>query len=177
MQKLNKWIPLFIVIISIGIFATLISRNESILARGQSIFVSLQPVDPRSILQGDYMALRYELNIKGSIPEARRLKAYVKLNALGVVAETRFNIQNVSHTGDWSALLLKQVPHQNSLYPVANSFLFAEGLADCYSKAKFAEFKVTKIGDAILYRLTDEHLKSLRCEEQQRWMDGSSLTE
>ena len=36
-----------------------VQHKEAVLADGQKIFMRLQPVDPRSLLQGDYMALRF----------------------------------------------------------------------------------------------------------------------
>ena len=39
-------------------------KNEWQLHQSKSIFIKLKPVDPRSILQGDYMALAYELNLQ-----------------------------------------------------------------------------------------------------------------
>lgn len=173
MQKLVKRMPVLLVILSIGLFNLLILSNENTLQRGQSVFVSLQPVDPRSLLQGDYMALRYEMHIRGPIPDAKRSKAYVKLNELNIVSETRFHVADRADAKEWVPILLKRLPHSSSFYPVTTSYLFAEGLADCYSHAKFAEFKVIDTGQAILYRLTDTQLKSLNCETQQRWQDGN----
>ena len=173
MQKLVKWLPLLLVILSIGLFSVLILRNDNTLQRGHSVFVSLLPADPRSILQGDYMVLRYEMHIHGSIPDAKGLKAYVKLNEQNVVSETRFNLADRTDAKEWLPILLKRLPHSSSFYPVTTSYLFAEGLADCYSHAKFAEFKVIDTGQAILYRLTDTQLKSLNCETQQRWQGGN----
>jgi len=40
---------------------TLIIEKELILKNGESILLKLVPVDPRSLMQGDYMILRYEI--------------------------------------------------------------------------------------------------------------------
>lgn len=171
MKMMKKGLPVVIALISIMLFFILIGRNEQMIQHGKSIFISLQPADPRSILQGDYMTLRYNMNIQGEIPEGKRLKAYVKLNALNVVSETRFNLAK----GDkaWTPIFLKKIPHQNSFYPAAQSYLFAEGLADCYSQAVFAEFKLSVKGEPLLYELKDAQRRSLNCEAEQRWRDGS----
>lgn len=55
------------------------------------------------------------------------------------------------------------------MYPASRSFLFAEGLAHCYEKAKYAEFKVNTKGEAILFDLRGEELQPLNCKQQQSW--------
>src|SRR5690606_41353620 len=49
-------------IFSIALFTGLIIQHEWHLEKSDSIFIELAPVDPRSILQGDYMALNYDLH-------------------------------------------------------------------------------------------------------------------
>ncbi|NNK63688.1 MAG: GDYXXLXY domain-containing protein, partial [Gemmatimonadetes bacterium] len=38
-----------------------IYEKEQVVRTGQTIYVTLAPVDPRSLMQGDYMALRFRL--------------------------------------------------------------------------------------------------------------------
>src|SRR5690606_27242312 len=58
---MKKFLALPLSIFSIALFVGLILQHEWHLAKSESIFVELAPVDPRSILQGDYMALNYQL--------------------------------------------------------------------------------------------------------------------
>ncbi len=58
---MKKMIPFGLALLSIAVFLGLISKNEWHLKHSQSIYVRLQPVDPRSMLQGDYMRLNYQL--------------------------------------------------------------------------------------------------------------------
>ena len=46
-----------------------IYKREALLARGRIVLLELAPVDPRSLMQGDYMALRFRV---GSELETRR---------------------------------------------------------------------------------------------------------
>ncbi len=176
MKTYWKWMPLVIALCSCAIFAGLVGRSEHVLRQGQSIYVSLRPVDPRSILQGDYMALDYELFTSGALPNAEHQStlplAYVRLDTKGRVAETRFTPHGFTQGGAVHALQLKHVPHSNRFYPAARSYLFAEGLASCYSKAAFAEFKVMPSGQSVLASLTDSQLGSLNCEQYQAWSQG-----
>src|SRR5690606_22795049 len=38
-----------------------IYRKESLLAEGKPVILQLRPVDPRSLMQGDYMALNFQV--------------------------------------------------------------------------------------------------------------------
>ena len=50
------WIITFLVFVTINL---LIFQKQVVLANGQSVFLKLAPVDPRSMIQGDYMILQY----------------------------------------------------------------------------------------------------------------------
>lgn len=56
-----KWMPVAFVLLAMSVSAKLIVNNERQMQVSQPVYLSLRPVDPRSILQGDYMRLRYEL--------------------------------------------------------------------------------------------------------------------
>ena len=58
---MKKMTPLALALLSIAVFLGLIFKNEWHLNNSQTMYVRLQPVDPRSIIQGDYMALNYQL--------------------------------------------------------------------------------------------------------------------
>lgn len=58
---MKKMIPLALALLSIAVCLGLIFKNEWHLNNSQTMYVRLQPVDPRSIIQGDYMALNYQL--------------------------------------------------------------------------------------------------------------------
>ena len=67
---MKKIIPLCLALMSIVLFLGIIFKNEQHLKNSQSIYVRLQPVDPRSFIQGDYMALRYQLYL---VPQDTRI--------------------------------------------------------------------------------------------------------
>lgn len=61
---MKKYFSLILAVITLLFFAGLVAKNEWHLHHSKSIFIELKPVDPRSILQGDYMALAYELHLQ-----------------------------------------------------------------------------------------------------------------
>ncbi|MCU7698687.1 GDYXXLXY domain-containing protein [Acinetobacter sp. AYS6] len=182
---MKKYFSLILALATILFFAALVVKNEWHLQHSKSIFIELKPVDPRSILQGDYMALAYELNLQslkalaGSESKAldqvifnhSSVPAKVILDSQNRVVRTILDANN-SFTGQ--NLILKNPENRlQALYPASRSFLFAEGLAQCYQKAKYAEFKVNPEGEAILFNLRGEKLQSLNCEKQKSWWEGA----
>ena len=193
---MKKMIPLWLAAFSIALFLIMIGRHEWHLAHSGSIYVKLKPVDPRSILQGDYMALNYQLYLDlAELPPAMELiedhlpsdaakayfynqpsiLSYVQLDAQRRVIQTRFDPQLLNDYPDASAKLVLRNPHNTfeGLYPAARSFLFAEGLEPCYRNAQFAELKVRENGQPLLVNLVGENLKALNCEQQNDWWKGS----
>ena len=105
---MKKFLPLHLAIFSIALFCGLIAQHEWHLRDSQSIYVELAPVDPRSILQGDYMALNYDLHFSALAAENRseqsepkisiqdfenqsRVLSYVQLDEQRRVVKTSFN--------------------------------------------------------------------------------------
>lgn len=172
---MKKFFPIFLALFSILFFIAIISRNELHLKNSQSIFVKLQPVDPRSLIQGDYMVLNYDLfwdekslNQDDQIHNQSKVKAFALLDAQKRLIKTSLS----SKTG--IPLQLKNPNNQvQQLYPASNSFLFAEGLAKCYEQAQYAEFKLDKNGKMILASLKGEHLEDLNCESNKNWLNPS----
>ena len=182
---MKKYFSLILALATILFFVGLVGKNEWHLHHSKSIFIQLKPVDPRSILQGDYMALAYELNLQslkalaGNESEAldqvifnhSSVPAKVILDSQNRVVRTVLDINN-SFAGQ--SLILKNPENRlQALYPASRSFLFAEGLAQCYEKAKYAEFKVNQKGEAILFDLRGEELQSLNCKQQKNWWKGT----
>ncbi|MCG6038941.1 GDYXXLXY domain-containing protein [Acinetobacter baumannii] len=182
---MKKYFSLILALTTILIFVGLVAKNEWHLHHSKSIFIELRPVDPRSILQGDYMALAYELNLQslkalaGSESEAldqvifnhSSVPAKVILDSQNRVVRTILDNNN-SFVGQ--SLILKNPENRlQALYPASRSFLFAEGLAQCYQKAKYAEFKVNTKGEAILFDLRGEGLQPLNCKQQKNWWKGT----
>lgn len=194
---MKKMIPLCLALSSILVFLGMIFKNELHLKNSESIYVSLQPVDPRSILQGDYMALNYQLyfapqnsthentnqsNINSEdhifsgyyfdeiIKNKSSVVTYVELDSQRRVIHTRFELPQKVRT--YRLILQNPNNRYSRLYPASKSFLFAEGLADCYQQAKYAEFKVDEQGNAILTALKGDQLQDLGCEAKRDWFQS-----
>ncbi len=179
----KRWLPMILAAISIGVFCIIIYHHHR-LTTGDSIYVKLSPLDPRSLIQGDYMALNYELffiNLEAAdkdweinktsltrnqrhIYNQARITIWVETDQQGRITKSAFDANDLVHP---RPLIVKNPSnYMRSLYPAANSFLFAEGLAQCYQRATYAHLKVNNKGAPILMELVNDDLQSLDCESQ-----------
>ncbi len=180
-QSLQKYLPLYLALFSIAVFAAIWVKNELHIKQSHSIFIELQPVDPRSLMQGDYMVLNYALyfdeseydsaSVAETLNQKGHLLSYVDVDENNILVKSTLIASNRSEP--LQHLWLKN-PHRSlsALYPSSRSFFFAEGLAECYQQAKYAEFKVNAAGQAILVALRGEQLKDLGCEQKKSWLAG-----
>lgn len=172
---LNRFFPLILAGLSVAIFSVMILQHEMHLKQAKTIYIALEPVDPRSMLQGDYMRLRYALNLRdvdqADIKNQSSIVAYARLDRQQRVSAMHFQHSKAANAE--IRLILKNPTNQlQDLYPAANSFMFAEGLEPCYAQAQFAELKVDVNGKAMLANLLDQNLQSLQCETQHQWREG-----
>lgn len=185
---MKKIIPLVIAVLCIVIFIGVILKNEQHLNHSQSIFIELKPVDPRSLIQGDYMVLNYDMYFsdipiqigRPSVPlhdtvieNQSEIMAYVALDAQHRVWKSSLDPRLLELYPLSSRIMLQNPRNRlNRLYPASNSYLFAEGLAGCYRNAQYAEFKVDQQGKAMLASLRNKDLKLLGCENRKKWWHG-----
>lgn len=139
-----------------------IYQREQLLVHGREVLLQLAPVDPRSLMQGDYMALRFKV-VNDAFPglSAKELEdghLVITLDANGIGTFKRF--------ADGSALaadevLLRYRIRANQPKFATNAFFFQEGHAKYYERGRYGEFRVAADGEAILTALRDEHLAVL----------------
>lgn len=146
------------VIFILAASALTIWRFEQTLASGQTLILELAPVDPRSIMQGDYMALAYAIDRELPDDAAQFSYAWLNLNKQG--AASLHSLSNDLPAQDGLiGLLLRQ---RDGIYSVGpNAFFFAEGTAAVYEQARYGQFKVDNSGKALLTGLLDENLQLL----------------
>lgn len=144
------------------VFNGLIIGKESLRRSGRTVFLALAPVDPRSLMQGDYMRLDYAVTRDlGSIGD-RALAAgalIVQLDARGVASFTR--IDDGTEPGPSECRLKVRRGRWDRPAVAPDSFMFQEGQGEIFARARFAELRVDGAGNVVLAGLRDEHLKPL----------------
>ena len=119
------------------------------------MLLELAPVDPRSLMQGDYMALRWRV--------ARDMPQTATTNAQGgyvVLAVDASHVASFRRLDDGASLTADEIRmryrvRQGAPKFATNAFFFEEGRASDYNKARFGEFRVAPDGEAILTGLRD----------------------
>jgi uncharacterized membrane-anchored protein len=139
--------------------------KERVIRRGEPIFLELAPVDPRSLMQGDYMALRFRL--AGEIQNTRfdpRSQAGTEQDdgnrKLPLSVDER-RVATLDLTGS-SPLQIRFRLRGSEVWLGTNAYFFTEGTAQRYARAVYGEFRLDRAtGEAILVGLRDESLNAL----------------
>lgn len=138
-------------------------QKEKLIADGRPILVELAPVDPRSLMQGDYMRLNFQLprevldmNARGSGRIRPRVVGMV--NAKGVVELTRLDDGKPLAPGE---VAIELTPNKRGHMLVTDAWYFKEGEAARWETAKYGEFRVDEKGKALLVGMRDANLAPL----------------
>ena len=161
MNNLVKQIILFGMLLAI--MATMVfmtQKKESTLATGQVMLLELAPRDPRSLMQGDYLVLRYKITqMLGGNSLAKDGSLVVTLDDNGVATFKRFHSPEAPlAAGEY---LVRYRKRGSGIRLGAESFFFQEGNAKFYTGAKYGELRVAGSGDSVLVGLRGQELESL----------------
>jgi uncharacterized membrane-anchored protein len=139
-----------------------IYSRERLLTEGNVVILQLAPVDPRSLMQGDYMALRFQVanDLRARAANESPHDGYVVLTLddrrIGAFAR----IDDGAPLSANEARMHYRMRDRQIKFGT-NAFFFQEGDAKAYVKARFGEFRVGGNGDSILTGLRDEQLVPL----------------
>lgn len=161
-------------VLAIGLVQWDVHQKEQLIAQGQKVYVALAPVDPRSLMQGDYMALNFDL------PPAVRQQldalsnqhlsltqhAVAQLDARGVAKVLRLAGPQEYLPGGDIRLPLRYLKGRWTL--VTDAYFFPEGQAQRFASARFGEFRVLPGGRALLVGLADAGLKPIEASPSNR---------
>lgn len=165
------WIAAALALV-LGAVGSAIAKKERIRSEGTVVYLRLAPIDPRSLMQGDYMALRFALateiekgllGVPGDEEDGRRgvlatgeggfAFAPIRLDEKGVATLA---------TDDPAALRFRYRVRGGRAWLGTNAFFFQEGQAARYRTARYGEFRLDReSGEAVLVALRDEALKQL----------------
>ena len=140
-----------------------IYHKEQVLANGRVVLLELAPVDPRSLMQGDYMALRFRM-ANDALP-AIKGSASVSDGRIVALLDER-SIAAFRRLEDGATLagrevLLRYRVRNGELKFATNAFFFQEGTAKRYEGARYGEFRVAPDGELLLTGLRGAELQPL----------------
>lgn len=131
-------------------------RFEHALSSGEVVLLKLAPIDPRSLMQGDYMRLNYEI--------ARQLASLGRDKGATDTLVIRLDAQRVAHwvsDGQPEALAadqrLLQARRQDGQWQIGpDAYFFEEGKGKQFEAARYGEFRLRADGQTLLVGLRDE---------------------
>ena len=139
-----------------------IAARERLLTEGEIVRLRLAPVDPRSLMQGDYMRLNFEV-ANQAFPWSRERRdgdghVVVALDAQRVGHFRRF--------ADGRPLAPNEIALRYRIRGgrpnfATNAYFFEEGQARAYEDAAYGEFRVGADGEMILTGLRDARMRAL----------------
>ncbi|NML68232.1 GDYXXLXY domain-containing protein [Chryseobacterium sp. RP-3-3] len=162
-MKKYKWIIIAAnLVILLVYFNYSVSKKEELLQDGKLVLLQLAPVDPRSLMQGDYMSLRYRLSENVNAEHLpKRGYCVIRLDSKGVAERLRFQQETTPLNKD-EYLIKYTAPDQWNINIGAESFFFQEGQAKKYEAAKYGGVKIDKMGNSLLIGLYDQQLNNIK---------------
>ena len=130
--------------------------KEGIKRNGEVIYLDLAPIDPRSVMQGDYMALRFRLAQQITARPVDSESAFAPLTL-----DAR-RIASLAPAGAPSTLKIRYRMRNGSVWLGTNAFFFEEGSEARFAPARYGEFRIDpQSGEAVLVGLRDANLNPL----------------
>jgi uncharacterized membrane-anchored protein len=162
MKRALIWAGLALVLAAAG---WSVWSNERILAHGRVVRLALAPVDPRSLMQGDYMALNYaiarDLQNQRQGRDAAKDDGYaiVRLDERQVARLVRAQPEAQPRAVDEIAIRYRE--RGLGLRIATNAFFFQEGQGSKLAGARYGEFRVGDNGEPRLAALLDANFARL----------------
>ena len=140
-------------IVLAGVTGSILAK-ERIKTHGERILLELAPVDPRSMMQGDYMALQFKI-------AERIAKEARESGAAPIVLDGR-GVATLDIAPREDGLRIRYRLQGRQVWLGTNAYFFEEGTASRYVNARYGEFRLDRdSGEAVLTGLRDEKLRPL----------------
>ena len=162
MSRIKKVIILANLALLLGYINWSIAAKEQTLKRGQLVLLELAPVDPRSLMQGDYMRLNYAISVRPDSSKKLSKRGYciVKLDSNKVARLVRFQDKpEPLQAGEQPIRYFYGGSRFRPLNLGAESYFFEEGSGKKYERAKYGGLKIDSEGNSILTGLYDDRYR------------------
>ena len=164
--------PGFALLAFAAICAQAVAEKEQLLSGGAQITMRLAPADPRSLMQGDYMALNFEQGqavraLMDAMPACQSgsadCAALLEIGPDGLARAV--SVAETANAGpEQLKIRVARGPRgiEFGNFRGRQGFFFQEGQAEAYSKAAYAALKVDAQGNASITDLLDAERKPIR---------------
>ncbi|WP_351088312.1 GDYXXLXY domain-containing protein [Shewanella sp. S1-49-MNA-CIBAN-0167] len=165
LSKRSLWAIIAALVILAGINYK-IFQQEQLLANGEIILFELAPVDPRSLMQGDYMALNYDIArvISRSVDQLSNTPS--NHDGFFIVTLDNHRVAQFDSIYSGAALtpaqrLIQYRVRDGRVKLASNAFFFQEGRAEEFEQSKYGEFRVNQAGQLLLSNMIDKDFKRI----------------
>lgn len=160
---MRKWLILLCAVLILGVVNFGIWQNEKLIENGETVLLELAPLDPRSLMQGDYMSLHFAMadaihQQLNSDNESVSARVIVQLDAQHRASFVALDQQQALQDGQ---LRLQFRLRNGQVKFATNAFFFQEGSGEIYEQAKYGLFRVGPDGNLLLTHLVDAELQAL----------------
>ena len=162
-----------VMIIFLAGFGISVQGKEILLAEGTKMYLQIAPLDPRSLMQGDYMELDFAIsrdirNAEGAPgmdekPVPAKRNAVVALDDAGVASFVRLAKEGEQLQAGEHLLRYKGWGWNTQVG--SGSFFFQEGHGRFYDTAEFAEVRVDEHGTVLITHLLNAELRRIEPAE------------
>ena len=155
MKKIKYPVIIIIILLQFVLLIFIVNSQENLLKVGRSIYLKLVPIDPRSLMQGDYVILNYNISrvdIEGK--DYSTVKIVLKLSESGYYIYSHQYVKGEELNSD--EIMIKGQKIGNRINYGIESYFVEEGTGlEVEGRAKYALVKITKDGTAKLIQLSD----------------------
>lgn len=165
MKKYSRILIIVNLILLLGYFNWSVYQKEQTLKDGQLVLLQLAPVDPRSLMQGDYMRLNYKEASSNLPDEQTDTRGYAILRTDNNQVGEIVRLQNTLEPVNDNELVIKYKIINRRLFLGTESFFFEEGQDTLYQKAVYGGLKVDDKGQSLLVGLYDEDFHLIQSDK------------
>jgi uncharacterized membrane-anchored protein len=163
MTWLRRLLILAGLVLVLAVANMFILERQRVVDSARLVLLELRPVDPRSLMQGDFMLLDFadavtRLPEDMAPPEAG--VAILRLDPAGIATLVRID-DGTPPAPDEIRLRFAGRRSDGRFDFGTDAFFFQEGEADLYAAARYGMFRVDETGKSVLVGLADETTKPL----------------
>lgn len=162
MKKYSRILIIVNLILLLGYFNWSVYKKEQTLKNGQLVLLQLAPVDPRSLMQGDYMRLNYKGASSDLLNKQTDTRGYAILQTDSNQVGEIVRLQNTLEPVNSNELVIKYKIINSRLFLGSESFFFEEGQDTFYQKAVYGGLKVDDKGQSLLIGLYDKDFHQIQ---------------
>jgi len=157
----KKELLIVIIALQVAVIGYTAFSKEQLLTHGKLVKLELVPVDPRSLLQGDYVRLGYEISTVKNVNARGTIQVILRKDEAGVYRFVDIYSLNgklyhadAYQTGD--VLITGKINGDTIIYGIESYFVPEKTGGDVQQHARFAYVRVGRTGDAILEKVSDQ---------------------